>query len=56
VLNSIRAAKIAIDRGVGGVLNSICAYGYKRPPAGMKISLKEAEKGFMEFIEGKRER
>jgi myo-inositol-1-phosphate synthase len=56
VLNSIRAAKVAMDRGVGGVLNSICVYGYKRPPVGREIPLKDSERGFMEFIEGKRER
>lgn len=54
ILDSIRAAKLALDRKVGGPLISVCAYGYKQPP--VKTSVYEAEKWFVEFIEGKRER
>jgi len=54
ILDSIRAAKIALERRVGGPLVSVCAYGYKNPP--VKVSTYEAEKWFMEFVEGKREK
>jgi len=54
IMDSIRAAKLALDRGVGGTLDSVCAYGYKRPP--MRVSTIEAEDWFNEFIEGKRDR
>jgi len=54
IMGSIRAAKLAMDRGIGGSMISICAYGYKRPP--VKASTSEAEEWFNEFMQGKRER
>jgi len=54
ILDSIRAAKLALNRKVGGPLISVCAYGYKQPP--VKTSIYEAEKWFIEFVEGKREK
>jgi len=59
LIDSTRAAKIALDRGIGGSLISVCHYGYKRPPSlegEEKISTAEAHKRFLEFIEGKRSR
>jgi myo-inositol-1-phosphate synthase len=54
IIDSIRAAKLALLRGVGGPLTSVCAYGYKSPPIRAKID--EAQKWFIEFLEGKRQR
>ena len=51
LLDVIRAVKIAIDRGVGGVIPSISAYAFKKPSTHLEIG--EAERKFMEFIEGK---
>ncbi len=52
VVDAIRATKIALDRGVGGPLISISAYGFKHPP--VKVSDNEARHWVEEFIEGKR--
>ncbi|MFQ5762476.1 MAG: inositol-3-phosphate synthase [Candidatus Bathyarchaeia archaeon] len=57
LIDSARAAKIALDRGVGGPLSTVCHYGYKRPPTHEgeeRVSTVEAHKRFREFIEGKR--
>ena len=50
----IRVVKLALDRGIGGVLTSVSAYAFKHPlePA----TLEAAEERFNEFILGKRER
>lgn len=38
-------------------LGDVYAYGYKSPPLGVRrLSLRDAQMGFMEFVEGKRER
>jgi len=54
IIDSIRAVKIAREKGVGGPLTSLCAYGYKRAP--VKARTEEARRWLHEFIEGKRER
>lgn len=54
VTDSIRLAKLALDRGIGGPLISASAWGFKNPPVHM--SPDEAWRAVIEFIEGKRER
>jgi len=54
VIDVIRAAKIALDRGIAGPLISISAYAFKHPP--MQAPYEEAKKWVEEFIDGKRER
>ena len=50
LIDSIRGLKIAMDRGLGGPVEAICAYGFKRPPKRYKMS--EAYRLFREFAEG----
>ncbi|MHA1596452.1 MAG: inositol-3-phosphate synthase [Candidatus Asgardarchaeia archaeon] len=52
LLDVIRGVKIALDRGIGGALISVSAYGFKDPP--IKVNPYRAEEWFHEFIEGKR--
>ncbi len=52
VIDAIRCAKIARDRGIGGVLSSASAYFMKHPP--VQYSDEEARKMVEEFIAGKR--
>ncbi|MGB9676722.1 MAG: inositol-3-phosphate synthase [Candidatus Bathyarchaeales archaeon] len=47
----IRAAKIALDRGIKGAVLPICAYAFKNPPK--LLPIEEAEKMFYDFISGK---
>ncbi|VFJ14995.1 inositol-3-phosphate synthase [Candidatus Nitrosocosmicus franklandus] len=54
MIDAIRGAKIAMDRGVSGPLESISAYCFKHPP--IQMSYSEAKSNFMDFIGGKRER
>jgi myo-inositol-1-phosphate synthase len=54
VTDSIRLAKLALDRGIGGPLISASAWGFKNPPVHM--SPDEAYRAVLEFIEGKRDR
>ena len=44
----VRAAKLALDKKVKGAVESVCAYGFKRPP--QMVSLEEAEAQFKKFI------
>lgn len=53
-IDAIRCCKLALDRGVSGVLTSISAYTMKHPP--LQIPDNEARKMVEEFIYGKRER
>jgi len=46
--------KLALDRGIGGVLNSISAFTMKSPP--VQYTDTEAKKMVEEFIDGRRER
>ncbi|MDP3057755.1 MAG: inositol-3-phosphate synthase [bacterium] len=54
VIDAIRAAKIALDRGTGGAILSMSGYGFKHPPVQMPYF--EAQTALEEFISGKRER
>jgi myo-inositol-1-phosphate synthase len=53
-IDAIRCAKLALERGVGGVLTSISAYTMKHPPQQMPDSV--AKQRVEEFIAGERER
>ncbi len=44
----VRAAKLALDKKVKGAVESVCAYGFKRPP--QMVSIEEAETQFKKFI------
>jgi myo-inositol-1-phosphate synthase len=50
LMDVIRGLKVASDRGIGGPVEQVCAYGFKRPPVRRKLP--EAYKWFMEFTEG----
>ncbi len=54
VMDSVRLAKLAIDRGVGGPLISASAWGFKNPP--LHMSPEEAYRAVLEFVEGKRDK
>jgi len=54
MVEAIRCAKLALDRGVGGLLTSVSAFTMKYPPEPM--SEDEAVKRLEEFIAGTRER
>jgi myo-inositol-1-phosphate synthase len=54
IIDVIRAIKLALDRGIGGELTSICSYSFKHPRVQMDDF--EARKHVDEYIEGKRER
>lgn len=49
LMDVIRATKLALDRGVGGVVTPISAYGFKRSPR--RYPLSEAHRLFERFIE-----
>jgi len=49
LMDCVRGLKVAMDRGVGGAVEPVCAYGFKRPPR--RASLAEAYRGFREFTE-----
>jgi len=54
MIDAIRCMKIALDRRIGGILNSISAFTMKSPP--VQYTDTEAKKMVEEFIAGKRER
>lgn len=54
VVDAIRCCKLALDRGIGGVLESASAYFCKHPP--VACSDDEAHTRLEEFIAGRRER
>lgn len=54
LLDIIRAVKIAKERGTGGQLTSVSAYGFKNPP--IRSSLSESVEWFRGFINGERKR
>jgi myo-inositol-1-phosphate synthase len=54
MIDAVRAAKMALDRGISGPLESISAYCFKHPPKHLPYSI--AKSNFLEFVEGKRER
>ena len=53
-IDAIRCAKLALDRGVGGILHSASSYFMKHPP--VQVTDDEAHSRLEEFIAGKRER
>ncbi|MFP6640753.1 MAG: inositol-3-phosphate synthase [Myxococcota bacterium] len=53
-IDAIRCAKLALDRGVGGVLDSPSSYFMKHPPE--QVTDDEAHRRMQEFISGERER
>ncbi|MEB3860728.1 MAG: inositol-3-phosphate synthase [Desulfurococcales archaeon] len=55
MIDAIRGAKIAMDRGIGGPIYSVSAPFFKHPPL-QAPSDEEAHRWFREFIEGARER
>ena len=54
MVDAIRGAKIALDRGVGGQLSSLSAFCFKHPPVQMPYSVAKA--AFEGFASGKLER
>jgi len=54
VIDAIRCCKLALDRGVGGILTSISAYTMKHPP--QQFTDEKARDMLEEFLQGKRER
>jgi len=53
VIDAIRCCKLALDRGVGGVLTSISAYTMKHPPE--QFPDERAKDMVEEFVQGRRE-
>ncbi len=54
MVDVIRIMKLALDRGVGGPVYSLCAWAFKNPPIHAPPEI--ARKWVEEFIEGKRDR
>lgn len=54
MVDMARLMRLALDRGISGVLDSACAFLTKHPP--VQISDSEAFKNLKEYISGKRER
>lgn len=54
LIDVIRGLKIALDRKEYGTIETLCAYGFKRPPK--SYSLIEIDKMINEYAEGKRNR
>tara|TARA_B100000945_G_scaffold296265_1_gene274398 strand:- start:461 stop:739 length:279 start_codon:yes stop_codon:yes gene_type:complete len=54
MVDMVRLTRLALDRGISGVLDSACAFLTKHPPTQINDSL--AFQNVQEFIEGKRER
>ncbi len=54
IIDAIRCMKLALERNIGGVLNSISAYTMKSPP--VQYTDTEAKKMVEEYIAGRRER
>ncbi len=53
LFDAIRGTKLALNRGIGGALESISAYGFKMPPKPTKMY--RAERWVEEFLLGKRD-
>jgi myo-inositol-1-phosphate synthase len=54
MVDAIRGARIALDRGVGGQLTSLSAYCFKHPP--VQMPYQAAKAAFEDFTSGKLER
>lgn len=48
LVDVIRGVKVAMDKGIGGVITPLCAYGFKRPPTPVKLA--DAERLIAEFL------
>ena len=55
VMDLIRCMKIALNRGISGILHSISSFCFKHPPIQPESDVIAKER-VKEFIEGKRER
>jgi myo-inositol-1-phosphate synthase len=53
IIDAVRAAKLALDRGIGGPILSASSYFMKSPPE--QYSDDEARRAVEEFIRGERE-
>jgi myo-inositol-1-phosphate synthase len=51
VIDAVRAAKAAKDRGIGGVVDSVCSWCFKRPP--IQMSEWQAEMAMADFASGR---
>jgi myo-inositol-1-phosphate synthase len=49
LIDVICGLKIAVDRGIGGAIEAVCSYGFKRPPR--RYSMTESYRLFQEFVE-----
>jgi myo-inositol-1-phosphate synthase len=54
MVDAIRGARVALDRGVGGQLVSVSAFCFKHPP--VQMTYQAAKAAFEEFTSGERER
>ena len=54
ILDVIRGAKLALDRGISGPLVSVSAYGFKMPPK--VTSPQQADVWLQDFVDGRRDR
>jgi myo-inositol-1-phosphate synthase len=54
MVDMVRYMRLALDRGLAGVLDSACAFLTKHPPVQMHDT--EAHEHLKEFVAGKRER
>ncbi|HIG02673.1 MAG TPA: inositol-3-phosphate synthase [Myxococcales bacterium] len=52
-IDAIRCAKVALDRGIGGILHSPSSYFMKHPP--IQVTDDEAHRNMQEFIAGTRD-
>ena len=52
-IDAIRCAKVALDRGIGGILHSPSSYFMKHPP--IQVTDDEAHRNMQEFIAGNRD-
>jgi myo-inositol-1-phosphate synthase len=52
IIDAVRCAKIALDRGIGGMLEGPCSYFMKTPPVQYPDS--QAKKLVEDFIKGKK--
>ncbi|MEM2047451.1 MAG: hypothetical protein QXZ06_06180, partial [Candidatus Jordarchaeales archaeon] len=48
LVDVIRGVKLAMDKRMSGVIFPLCAYGFKRPPAPVRLA--EADKLIAEFL------
>jgi len=54
IIDAVRVAKLGLDRGIGGPMTSISAYGFKHPP--IQLPYEEAKRKLESFIGGEEAR